>query len=140
MATVTRKCTPLTLIDAWYYKMTGILSPDFVLLQINCSGTDVTISAVTMVNVLVRSSSCVVNNIATVSSLDTQERVLLSGQLMQGLVCISSGGSRKSSRVVLLVAKPTPAAKRRSLGGSGCMPPQKIFGNIDALRCNLAHS
>ena len=33
-----------------------------------------------------------------------------------------------------------PPRQRSSIGGSGGMPPQKIFGNMDALRCNLAHS
>ena len=56
-----------------------------------------------------------------------------------------SGGSRKSSRVVLLVAKPTPAAKAglsgAPLGGLGACPPQ---GNFWKYRCSevqpLAHS
>ena len=39
----------------------------------------------------------------------------------------SSGGSRKSSRVVLLVAKPTPAAKAAlPRGGLGACPPRKF--------------
>ncbi len=33
-----------------------------------------------------------------------------------------------------------PAALAASLEGSVGMPPQKNLGNIDALRCNLAHS
>jgi len=56
------------------------------------------------------------------------------------------GGSRKSLRVVLLVAKPTCReirgglpCKWRFVGGLGACP-QKIFGNTDDLRCNLAHS
>jgi len=51
-------------------------------------------------------------------------------------------GSRKSLRVVLLVGVPRSglARKRCSLGGSGGMPPKKIFVNMDALRCNLVHS
>ena len=58
---------------------------------------------------------------------------------------VSRGGSRKSLRVVLLVGeahlrRSGLVRNRGSLGGSGGMPPQKIFGNMDALRCNLAHS
>jgi len=34
MATVTRKCSPLTLIDAWYYMTSHSLYPDF------CAPTD----------------------------------------------------------------------------------------------------
>ena len=37
-------------------------------------------------------------------------------------------------------AKPTSPRKRPKLGGSGGMPPQKIFANTDASRCILVHS
>ena len=37
-------------------------------------------------------------------------------------------------------AKPTSPRKRPKLGGSGGMPPQKIFANTDAWRCILVHS
>ena len=54
---------------------------------------------------------------------------------------VTRGGSRKSLRVVLLVGEANLprsgfklASKRGSLGGSGGMPPQKILGNMDALR------
>ena len=37
-------------------------------------------------------------------------------------------------------AKPTSPRKRPKLGGSGGMPPQKLFANTDASRCILVHS
>jgi len=55
-------------------------------------------------------------------------------------LAVSRGGSRNCLRVVLLVGEAHLPINRRYLGGSGGMPPQKIFGNMDALRCNLAHS
>jgi len=77
-----------------------------------------------------------------VSVLGSSSRnVLALGAWMHAVCCRGLQGQiQKIFEGSSFGGRSPPASKRCSLGGSGCMPPKKVFGNMDALRCNLAHS
>ena len=66
---------------------------------------------------------------------------MTSGQIVKKYQRISSGGFRNFEKRGSNVGR-TPILPHKWLNvwGSGGMLPQKIFGNIDTLRCILVHS